>query len=226
MVEEQSEKARIVLTIDQETLSAGNASENVGNALESGAVAAVILPRFDLSVPVYGEICAKLIPIIQESGAAALLDGLEASQIMGRLDADGLLIQAKGENWVDDTLELLERVDGERSIGVYGNFDRDSALSVGDIRPDLIHFGPLARDIKPEPHAKNIKLAEWWAQMIEVPCLIPAGNSLETLSEALATRAEFVVLSKAVFSSASPSTAVNDALTIIEQVGPVLEFED
>ncbi|MEM1366349.1 MAG: thiamine phosphate synthase [Pseudomonadota bacterium] len=220
------EKAQLVLTVDEATVGAADARARVEAALTGGGVAAVILPRFDMDGPAYDTLAASLVPVIQQAGAAAILDGLEASQAMGRIDADGLLVEAKGQSWVEDTLDLLDRFGGQRSIGLYGQFSRDSALTAGDVAPDMIHLGPLARDIKPDPHAKNLVLAEWWAQMIEVPCLIAAGNSLESVKDAAATRSEFVVLSQAVFGAPDPAAAVAQALTIIEAEGPELEFAD
>ncbi|MEN0086909.1 MAG: thiamine phosphate synthase [Pseudomonadota bacterium] len=220
------EKAQLVLTVDAQTMGAVDAGARIAAAMSGGGVVAVILPRFDMDGPTYDSAVTTLVPFIQEAGAAALLDGVEASQTMGRIDADGLLVEAKGESWVDDVLDLLDRANGQRSIGLYGQFSRDSALTAGDVAPDMIHLGPLARDIKPEPHAKNLVLAEWWAQMIEVPCLIAAGNSLESVSDAVATRAEFVVLSQAVFGAEDPAAAVAKALNMIEAEGPELEFAD
>ncbi|MEO0497126.1 MAG: thiamine phosphate synthase [Pseudomonadota bacterium] len=220
------EKAQLVLTIDAATMQAGDVDDRLAACLAGGPVAAVILPRFDLDGPAYDHLVSALVPTVQAAGAAALLDGLEASQIMGRIDADGLLVEAKGQSWVEDTLDLLNRFGGQRSIGLYGQFSRDSALTAGDVAPDMIHLGPLARDIKPQPHAKNLMLAEWWAQMIEVPCLIAAGNSLESVGDAAATRAEFVVLSQAVFQAPDPAKAVASALETIQSEGPELEFAD
>ncbi|MEO0635063.1 MAG: thiamine phosphate synthase [Pseudomonadota bacterium] len=220
------EKAQLILTVDAQTILASDRAERVRQAVAAAPVAAVILPRFDLSTPDYDDMAKEMVPVVQATGVAALLDGLDASQTMGRLDADGLLIEAKGPSWVDDTLELLDRVKGQRSIGLYGQFSRDSALTAGDIGPDMIHLGPLARDIKPEPHAKNLVLAEWWAQMIEVPCLIAAGNALESVVEAAATHAEFVVLSQAVFGSEDPAETVLRAVKMIEAEGPELDFAE
>jgi thiamine-phosphate pyrophosphorylase len=224
----REERAQLVLTLDS-AHAHGDVRKSVdviAQALAQGNVAAVILPRFDLNEAAYAEACANWVPAIQAAGAAALLDGVASSQILGRLNADGLLVEVRGQEWIEDALDLVQRMQGNKIIGIYGNLDRDNALTAGDIGPDLVHFGPLARDIKPEPHAKNLKLAEWWASMIEVPCLIPAGNSLESIMEASQTRAEFIVLSSAVFSADDPSGAVRDALELIANNGPVLEFDE
>ena len=42
-------------------------------------------------------------------------------------------------------------------------------------------------------------MAGWWAEIVEVPCILMGGADLETLPEAISSRAEFVALSYAVF---------------------------
>jgi thiamine-phosphate pyrophosphorylase len=77
--------------------------------------------------------------------------------------------------------------------------ERHSALSIGEAQPDYVIFGSINGDIKPEPHSKNIALAEWWADMIEIPCLLMGGTSIAFVEEMAQTRAEFIAFSKAVF---------------------------
>jgi len=83
--------------------------------------------------------------------------------------------------------------------------ERHAALSIGEAPPDYVIFGSIDGDIKPEPHSKNIALAEWWADMIEIPCLLMGGTSTAFVEEMAQTRAEFIVFGKAVF--ADPANA-------------------
>mgnify|MGYP005829166879 FL=1 len=48
-------------------------------------------------------------------------------------------------------------------------------------------------------------MGEWWAEIVELPCIVLAGSDIESVVEAAATRAEFIALSAAVF--ARPETA-------------------
>jgi thiamine-phosphate pyrophosphorylase len=50
--------------------------------------------------------------------------------------------------------------------------DRHKALEIGEVQPDYIFFGKIGGDIKPEAHPKNVALAEWWASMVEIPCIV------------------------------------------------------
>ena len=84
-------------------------------------------------------------------------------------------------------------------VGAGGIKTRDDALELGELRPDYVFFGRFGYDNKPEPHARNLGLAAWWASMVEIPCVLLGGASLGSVEEAAATGAEFVALSAAIF---------------------------
>ncbi len=67
------------------------------------------------------------------------------------------------------------------------------------MRPDYIFFGRFGYDNKPEAHHRNLTLGQWWAEMIDVPCIVMAGSDLASVEAVGETRAEFVALSSAVF---------------------------
>ncbi len=58
-----------------------------------------------------------------------------------------------------------------------------------------------------EPKASSISgeaclPAEWWASIVEIPCIVQGGGDLATLPQAIATGAEFILLSRAIFGQA------------------------
>ena len=71
--------------------------------------------------------------------------------------------------------------------------------------PDYLFFGRLGGDIADEPHRKNLAMGEWWAEIVEIPCIVMAGAAVESVADAAGTRAEFVAVSAAVF--ANPAEA-------------------
>jgi thiamine-phosphate pyrophosphorylase len=95
--------------------------------------------------------------------------------------------------------------------------ERHAALSIGEAQPDYVIFGSIDGDIKPEPHSKNIALAEWWADMIEIPCVLMGGTSIAFVEEMAQTRAEFIAFSKAVFSDPA------NAARIVAEINAVLD---
>ena len=66
-------------------------------------------------------------------------------------------------------------------------------------RPDYLFFGRFGYDNTPDPHPRNLMLGRWWAEMIEIPCIVLAGSAIESVEPVAATGAEFVALSSAVF---------------------------
>ncbi|MCC0030787.1 MAG: thiamine phosphate synthase, partial [Brucellaceae bacterium] len=81
-------------------------------------------------------------------------------------------------------------------------------------------------DTHPEAHPKNIELGEWWAAMVEIPCIVLGGSDIASVAEAAATGAEFVALGSAVFASPDPAKAVAQANAILDQSAPVPEIAD
>lgn len=190
-------------------------------ALSGGDVASVIVPMGDMSETQYRVHAIKLVSIIQDAGAAAILVG--DTQVLGRNEADGLFISSGVENLI----EGLEKFSPKKIIGFGGIKDRHQAMVAGDIGPDFVFFGKLNGDIKPEPHRKNIALAEWWSQLISIPCVVMAGSDLQSVKLVAENRADFVALSLAVFDHENgPKAGVEEANAILEKYAPSLKQDD
>ena len=174
----------------------------VAAALSGGDVASVIVPQYELHDDVFQAHAELLVPIIQEAGAAALIAG--DSRIAGRVKADGLHILGDGAA----IAEAVEKFTPKMIVGGGTANERHKALEIGEHRPDYIFFGKFEGDIKPEAHPKNLALAEWWASMIEIPCIVMGGSDPASVLEVAETGAEFVALNLAVFSDISGAAAV------------------
>lgn len=199
----------------------GDAVANVEVALSGGDVASVIVPMGEMSETQYRVHAIKLVSIIQAAGAAAILVG--DTQVLGRNEADGLFI-ASGP---DNLIEALEKFSPKKIIGFGGVKDRHQAMMAGDIGPDFVFFGKLNGDIKPEPHHKNIALAEWWSQLISIPCVVMSGSDLNSVIEIAESRADFVALGSAVFDNdKGPKVAVSEANALLEKYAPSLLQDD
>jgi thiamine-phosphate pyrophosphorylase len=106
-------------------------------------------------------------------------------------------------------------------VGAGGAKDRESALGLGELRPDYIFFGRFGYDTLPEPHQRNLALGRWWAEMIEIPCIVQAGARPDSVEAVGATGAEFVALGTAVFADgADPRAAVAEANAVLERTAP------
>ncbi|TIX11689.1 MAG: hypothetical protein E5V46_16365, partial [Mesorhizobium sp.] len=105
--------------------------------------------------------------------------------------ADGIHVEVSSQ----ELAETIEHFQGRMMVGVGGAKTRDDALALGEARPDYIFFGRFGYDNKPEPHPRNLSLGQWWAEMIQIPCIVMAGSDLASVEAVAATGAEFVALS-------------------------------
>ncbi|RYG93857.1 MAG: thiamine phosphate synthase, partial [Alphaproteobacteria bacterium] len=85
----KEERLRLVL-IAPETADVDAAARMIGEALKGGDVASVILPQYGLDDTSFQKLAEKLVPVIQQAGAAVLVAG--DSRVAGRARADGLHI--------------------------------------------------------------------------------------------------------------------------------------
>lgn len=163
------------------------------DALRGGDVASVILPQYGLDDQTFQKHAEALVPVIQAAGAAALIAG--DTRTAGRAKADGLHVT--GDHAA--VAEAVERFTPKLIVGGGNAADRHHALEIGEAKPDYIFFGKLDGDIKPEAHPKNVALGEWWAAMIEIPCIVMGGADPASALTVAESGAEFVALSRAVF---------------------------
>lgn len=191
----------------------------VADALRGGDVASVIIPQYGLDDGAFQKHAEKLVPIVQAAGAAALIAG--DSRVAGRAKADGLHITGG----IAELTEAVEKFVPKLIVGAGNAADRHHALEVGELRPDYIFFGKLDGDIKPEAHPKNLALGEWWASMIEIPCVIMGGTDPKSALEVALTGAEFVALHLAVFAEpANAPSIVAEVNALLDEKAP--RFED
>ncbi|MEX3010364.1 thiamine phosphate synthase [Hoeflea sp. TYP-13] len=211
-------RCRIVLVAPQ--LAKADAMRGViEDALRGGDVSSVVLPQYDLDERSFQKLAESVVPVIQKAGAAALIAG--DSRTAARAKADGIHVTG-GFDAMEDA---LERFAPEMIVGGGRAKDRHSALELGELRPDYIFFGKLDGDIKAEPHSKNLDLAEWWASMVEIPCVVMGGQAIGSVADVAESGAEFVALRHAVF--ADPQKAammVAEANALLDEKAP--RFED
>lgn len=208
------ERLRLVLVMP-ETDDAETAASLIGEALRGGDVSSVILPQYGMDDTRFQMLAEKVIPVIQQAGAAALVAG--DSRVAGRAKADGLHI-AGG---VADLRDAMEKHAPKLIVGGGNAQDRHHALEIGELQPDYIFFGKLDGDIKPEAHPKNLALAEWWASMVAIPCIVMGGTNPESALAIAETGAEFAALRLAVFAEPGRAAAiVQEVNALLDQKAP------
>lgn len=211
---EPENRCRLVLIVPAED-DAGRQADQLRQALSGGDVASVILPQYELDDQAFQKRAEALVEMVQDAGAAAIIAG--DSRVAGRAKADGLHMSGS----LEELGETIEKFTPKMIVGAGGAAERHTALEIGELRPDYIFFGRFDGDIKPEAHPKNVALAEWWASMIEIPCIVMGGNDAESVVAVAESGAEFVALRDAVFESADgPAAAVAKANALLDEKAP------
>jgi thiamine-phosphate pyrophosphorylase len=207
-------RCRLVLIVPDDA-DADRQAKLLAEALSGGDVASVMLPQYDLDDQAFQKRAEVLVEMIQEAGAAAIIAG--DSRVAGRAKADGLHLSGS----MEELGEAIEKFTPKLIVGAGGASERHTALEIGELRPDYIFFGRFDGDIKPEAHPKNVALAEWWASMIEIPCIVMGGNEAESVVVAAESGAEFVALRSAVFGTAEgPAAAVSRVNALLDEKAP------
>lgn len=210
-------RCRLVLILPEGEELAPRAAMLEG-ALKGGDVASVILPQYGLDDARFQQHAEALVPIVQQAGAAALVAG--DTRVAGRAKADGIHV-AGG---IEDLKEMVEKFTPRLIVGGGNATDRHKALEIGEVQPDYVFFGRIGGDIKPEAHPKNLALGEWWASMIEIPCIVLGGSDPASALAVAETGAEFVALERAVFADPAQAPHVVAAVNaLLDEKAPRFE---
>lgn len=205
---ETPNRCRLVLIAPQ-----GATAERLLSALDGGDVASLILPAWDMDDDAFQRHAEAIVPAAQEAGVAVVIAG--DARIAMRSHADGIHVDG-GRRALEETIEKHQ---AKLMVGAGGATTRDDALGLGEARPDYLFFGRFGYDNKPEPHPRNLKLGEWWAQMIQIPCIVLGGSDVASVVEVAATGADFVALCEAVFGEGG------DAAAMVERANALLDAE-
>jgi thiamine-phosphate pyrophosphorylase len=145
----------------------------------------------------------ELAPLVQERGAALLLDG--RADLVARAGADGAHLT--GTAAIEEAIGALKP---DRIAGAGGLESRHDAMVAGQAGADYVMFGePDAAGKRPSFPAIRERV-EWWAEVFEIPCIAYAA-SLDEVRDLAA--AEFVALDPVILADPrGPAAAVAEAL--------------
>lgn len=162
-------------------------------ALSGGDVSSLILPQYQMDDATYEMLLAQWTPIAQEKNVAVISSG--ELRFAKRHGLDGIHMVAGAS----EVRHFVENQMDTMIVGATSGVTRHAALEMGEARPDYVFFGKFGGDTHANVHPKYVDLAQWWAQMIEIPAILLAGNDVGSVAEAAATGVDFVALSNAVF---------------------------
>src|SRR5579863_7788745 len=157
----------------------------VPDLLKTADIAAVLL-RLKPSDPrtLISRIKA-LAPVIQDQGAALLLDG--HVDLVARAGADGAHLSG-----LEAFEEALPTLKPDRIAGIGGLATRHDSMTAGERGADYVLFGePDARDNRPSIAAICERL-EWWDELFEPPSAAFA-SSIEEANAFVLAGADFIL---------------------------------
>jgi thiamine-phosphate pyrophosphorylase len=216
---ETPDRCRLVLVLPVEMQSVAEATSAVADALSGGDVASLIIPAGKTDEVTLQKLGEAIVPIAQDKGVAVMIEN--DTRIAGRVKADGVHLET-------DPSSLREQVEalGDRlMVGAGGIKTRDEALDLGEAGPDYVFFGRFGYDTKPEAHSRNLKLAEWWSEMVSVPCIVLGGADSASALVVAQTGADFVAMSAAIFGgeNGAPGEAVAAINALLDAQAPRFE---
>jgi thiamine-phosphate pyrophosphorylase len=140
-----------------------------------------------------------LAPVIQNAGAALLLDG--HVELVARSGADGAHV-----NGLAALEEALPSLKPDRIAGVGGLATRHDAMTAGEKGADYVLFGePDTKGKRPSMEAVAERL-DWWAELFEPPCIAYAVSHDEAHAFVLAG-ADFILVGDTVWADPRGASA-------------------
>ena len=178
--------------------------------LAAADVAAVLVPLKPVDQRTMISRIKALAPVIQNAGAALLLDG--HVELVARGGADGAHLT--GVAALEDALPSLKP---DRIAGVGGLATRHNSMSAGELGADYVLFGePDATGQRPSVEAIAERL-EWWAELFEPPCVGFAASREEAHAFA-ANGADFILVGDFIWADPrGAATALKDVEQAIRQ---------
>ncbi|MET4389480.1 thiamine-phosphate pyrophosphorylase [Bradyrhizobium sp. F1.4.3] len=127
-----------------------------------------------------------LAPVVQNAGAALLVDG--HPELVARGGADGAHLTG-----IAALEEAAPSLKPDRIAGIGGLETRHESMNAGEMGADYVLFGePDAKGERPSSQAIAERL-DWWAELFEPPC-VGFATTFEEAHEFAASGADFVLV--------------------------------
>jgi thiamine-phosphate pyrophosphorylase len=154
--------------------------------LAAADVAAVLLRLKETDQRTMISRLKQLAPVIQNAGAALLVEG--HVELVARAGADGAHVGG-----IAALEEALPSLKPDRIAGVGALATRHDSMAAGELGADYVLFGePDANGVRPSAEAIAERL-QWWDELFEPPC-VGFATSLAEAGEFVAAGADFVLV--------------------------------
>ena len=173
-------------------------------ALDAGDVAAVQLRLKGVADAELERAAARLLPVIQGAGAAAILN--DRPDLAAAWGFDGVHIGQEDAPYA----EARRLMGQERIVGVTCHDSRHLAFEAAEAGADYVAFGAFfPTGTKDAKTRAELELLEGWRQGFETPCVAIGGVTVESAREVARAGADFLAVSAGVWSyGEGPAAAV------------------
>lgn len=186
-------------------------AKTLHNAAAGGDIACVMIYQPNATPKDRQAAAEKLVPVIQASGAAAIIYG--DTQVAGRSGADGAHVDTS----LEDVKLAVESLQPAKIVGAGGTKLKHEDMEWAETGIDYLFYGKLDLDEREDAHPKTLDKAQWWAELFETPCVALAGTTLASVEQAAATGADFVAIRDLLWTADHPSALVSEVNAILER---------
>ena len=171
-------------------------------ALDAGDVASLQLRLKGTSDDVIRDAVRALMPIAQAKNVAFILN--DRPDLASELDCDGVHV---GQNDAPYT-EARSIVGPNKVVGVTCHNSRHLALEAAEGGADYVAFGAFFPTATKQPKSTaEIETVQWWAEIMEVPCVAIGGITSENATPLIEAGADFLAVSSGVWDHAAGAAA-------------------
>lgn len=169
-------------------------SRALEDALKGGDVAAVQLRLKDVSDADILRIGATLRPIVQNAGAAFILN--DRPDLAAKLDADGVHVGQEDATYAEARAALGR----DKIVGVTCHDSRHLAMEAAEAGADYVAFGAFyPTDTKAPKTRAGPELLEIWSETTETPCVAIGGVTVDNAEPLVRAGADFLAVSAGVW---------------------------
>ncbi len=164
------------------------------DALAGGDVACVQLRLKDVADAEVLRIGAALKPIVQDAGAAFILN--DRPDLAAKLDADGVHVGQSDASYAAARAALGK----ERIVGVTCHNSRHLAMEAAEAGADYVAFGAFyPTDTKQPLHWAEPDILQIWSEIAETPCVAIGGITIENAPPLVRAGADFLAVAAGVW---------------------------
>ena len=171
-----------------------NFADILASALDAGAVAAVQLRLKDLPDSALLKTIEQLRPVVQSRNVAFLLN--DRPDLAVKSGCDGAHV-----GQTDAKAPAARKILKDLTLGVTCHGSRHLAMQAGEEGADYVAFGAFfPTTTKEPPEMADLETLEWWAKMMEIPCVAIGGITAANCAPLVQAGADFLAVVGAVWS--------------------------